>query len=311
MPLTIVMYHYVRDLERSRYPGIKGRTLADFKGQLDHIGRHFDVVTVEQVLAAAAGRDDLPQNACWLTFDDGYLDHFVNVFPLLDERGWQASFFPPARTVLDGRLLDVNKIHFILAAAPGTEVLLERLRAAFEREREGHEGIEDWDHYRQAHARECHLDTPDVLFVKQMLQVVLPEPMREAIADALFAEFVSADEAAFAAELYMSTDQLAMMARSGMVLGSHGYSHQWMNSLGREAQEREIDLSLRFLQRLGVAPRDWVMCYPYGGYNETTLEILAERGCGLGITTRSARADLSRDRPLELPRVDTNELPTG
>jgi hypothetical protein len=30
MALTIVMYHYVRDLARTRYPGIKGRDLSSF-----------------------------------------------------------------------------------------------------------------------------------------------------------------------------------------------------------------------------------------------------------------------------------------
>lgn len=71
MNLTIIVYHYVRDLERSRYPRIKGRRLSDFRGQLDHISRAFTVVNAEQIVAALKGFAELPDNAAWLTFDDG------------------------------------------------------------------------------------------------------------------------------------------------------------------------------------------------------------------------------------------------
>ena len=63
MPLSIVMYHYVRDLARSRYPGIKGRDLAAFRRQLDHIARHYTVVTAAAVIEAAQGGEPLPTNA--------------------------------------------------------------------------------------------------------------------------------------------------------------------------------------------------------------------------------------------------------
>ena len=80
--LTIVMYHYVRDLARTRYPAIKGRDLSSFRRQLDYIARHHSVVRAEEVVAAISKREPLPDNAAWLTFDDGYIDHYSVVFPL-------------------------------------------------------------------------------------------------------------------------------------------------------------------------------------------------------------------------------------
>jgi peptidoglycan/xylan/chitin deacetylase (PgdA/CDA1 family) len=128
MSLSIVMYHYVRDLARTRYPAIKGRDLAAFSGQLECIARRYTVVSAQQVVAAVKDREPLPDDAAWLTFDDGYADHFSAVFPLLSDRGWQGSFFPSADTVLHGELLDVNRIHFILAAQPDTELILTAIR---------------------------------------------------------------------------------------------------------------------------------------------------------------------------------------
>src|SRR5882724_3824863 len=94
--VTIVMYHYVRDLIRSRFPAIKGLSIERFRRQLDHIQANFTPITVETLLGALHSRDQsLPASSILLTFDDGYSDHFANVFPLLDARGIQGSCFPP------------------------------------------------------------------------------------------------------------------------------------------------------------------------------------------------------------------------
>ena len=60
---------------------------------------------------------NLPTGACLLTFDDGYIDHFETVFPILAENKIQGCFFQPAKAILAHEVLDVNKIHFILASA--------------------------------------------------------------------------------------------------------------------------------------------------------------------------------------------------
>lgn len=311
MSLTIVMYHYVRDPALSRYPAVKARTLEAFRGQLDHIAANYEVVTAARVAAATRGEEDLPDNACWLTFDDGYLDHYRNVFPLLEARGWEGAFFAPARPILEGRVLDVNKIHFILASEPDAAKIVEALRRQVEKAREQGADLRPWDDYVAEYMTECHLDTPEVLFIKLMLQKGLPEAVRHRVCDELFARFVSADETGFASELYLSVDQARTMIQSGMIFGGHGYAHEWLGSLDAAAQARDIDRSLEFLRLLGVPAADWTICYPYGSYNQTTVDLVRERGCALGLTTREGVADLSRDGALELPRVDTIFLPTA
>src|ERR1017187_10416711 len=138
--ITIVMYHYVRDLARTRYPAIKGRDLSSFRRQLDYIARHHSVVTAEEGVAAIREGEPLPDNAAWLTFDDGYSEHYSVVFPLLHERGWQGSFFPTARAVRDRELLDVNRIHFILAVSPDPEPVINAIREFID-DRQGCDGL--------------------------------------------------------------------------------------------------------------------------------------------------------------------------
>lgn len=314
-PLTIVMYHYVRPIAASRYPGIKGLELDDFRGQLDFIGRHYRVVTMEEVIAASRGKITLAARSLLLTFDDGYLDHHDHVLPELAARGWQGSFFPPACAVRERRVLDVNKIHFALASTEGAdgkgrEAMISEILAAIDENHDSFQLRPSADYYREF-ARSGRYDDPQVIFIKRVLQKGLPPVLGEQITQRLFRRFVTQDEAGFADALYMNYDQLGALRDAGMWIGSHGDQHRWLNTLDDAQQAEEIDAGLTFLDELGVPRRDWVMCYPYGGYDERLLELLRSRGCALGLTVEPELADPRHQDPLCLPRVDTNDLPVS
>ncbi len=307
--VTIVMYHFVRNLRHARYPEIKGLDTANFAGQIAYIRRHYQVVSMEDVIAAARDSDaELPERALLLTFDDGYIDHYTNVFPLLDRYGLTGAFFPPARAILERTVLDVNKIHFLLATVPDKGRIVTALEAEVEAARAAH-GLESLGHYRATYAHANRWDTAEVIYIKRMLQKALPEALRSAIIDRLFRQFVTEDETAFAEELYVSVEQLACMRRHGMHIGSHSYDHYWLDSLAPAEQEQQVRQSMAFLRELGCDMDRWVMCYPYGGYDASTLEILSRHGCAAGLTTELAIADLDGSTPLKLPRIDTNDLP--
>ncbi len=309
--LSIVKYSYVRDLARSRFPRIKGRDLADFRGQLDHIGSVYEVVTAEQVMAALEGDEPLPPDACWLIFENGYFDHYRHVLPLLMERGWQGSFYVPARTVVEREILDVNKVHFTLASVEEPELLVGEIESFCAEQRAMGARLASFEEYWAAYGRANRWDPAEVIFVKRMLQKGLPERLRNGCADRLFRRYVTGDVEAFAAELYLDTHQLQLMLDLGMHLGSHGYGHYWLDSLAEAGQAADIDASLRFLAGLGVDTTRWTMCYPQGAYDRTTLRLLQHRNCTAGVTNALGPAIIPGSPALELPSLDTNDLPTG
>jgi peptidoglycan/xylan/chitin deacetylase (PgdA/CDA1 family) len=302
--LTIVMYHYVRDMRTSRWP-LKARHLDDFVGQLDHIAAKYTVVTAEAVIAACKGEERLPSNALWLTFDDGYLDHYATVFPLLRARGWQGSFFAPARAVTERSLLDVNMIHVILASQSDHSVVKQRLFALVREE----PGLPAPETFWETHGQPTRFDPAETAFIKRMLQFALPEPQKARILGRLFAEFVSSDERAIADEFYVTKAQLREMVDAGMYVGCHGHDHFWLDKIGPAEQVVEVDRSLDFLRSVGAPSAAWIMCYPYGARNAALLDLLKTRDCAVGITTVPRVAHVGVDAPLELPRVDTNDLP--
>jgi len=309
-PVTIVMYHYVRDLERSRFPAIKGLSVERFRRQIDYVQTRCTPISIQDLLEAlSADKKDLPPNPILLTFDDGYSDHFTNVFPILNARGIQACFFPSAQPVLEHRVLDVNKIQFVLASVSDARSLLDQVLSSLDEFRSEFT-LSTREDYLLAVTEKHRYDIREVTVVKRLLQRELPEPVRREIVKRLFAQHVTADEAAFACELYMSVDQIDCMRRNGMHFGNHGYAHAWLNHLSPKEQAVEIDRSLEFLQGLGVENGDWTMCYPYGGFDGSSLEILRARHCRVGFTADARIADLDADDPLTLPRLDTNDLPS-
>ena len=307
--LTIVMYHYVRDLARSRYPDIKGLTIKQFREQIGYMARYYTFVTVDHLIASMDTEDArLPSNAAMLTFDDGYIDHYLHVFPILSEYGIQGCFFPVAKAVTEHRVLDVNKIHFVLASVPDKSALVADILSMVGELRSKHLLRSDV-YYYQRHAKRSRFDPPEVMFVKNVLQKGLPEVCRTYIADKLFRKYVTDDEESFAGELYMDVDQLRCMRKGGMHIGSHGYEHHWLNTVSAPSQKADLEASFSFLAELGCEPGQLSFNYPYGAHNQSLVSLLEASRCRFGLTTKVGIADLDVENPLMLPRLDTNDLP--
>ncbi len=306
--ITIVMYHYVRDLKYSRYPQIKGLDVRLFEEQLQYIQKNFQPVTMEEVMAAYENGDfsELPERPLLLTFDDGYIDHYTVVYPLLKKYGIQGSFFPNAKAVKEHKLLDVNKIHHILATAP----LDELVKACFDlMNRYRKQGIEipaNEELYREL-AVPNRWDPGEVIFVKRLLQNRLSEDLRGQMATELFERYVGMSEEVFARELYMNRDQIRCMKEGGMFFGLHGYDHYWLGKMPKEQMEQDIRKALDYFSDVVDSER-WVMNYPYGNYNEDVVRFVRANGCRLGLSVEADYADEASDR-FALPRFDTNDLP--
>ena len=88
---------------------------------VDHLEEHlgwlkkngYKIVSVQNILDAAAGKDALPDKAVLLTFDDGYQSFYTRVFPLLKK------YHYPATVALVGTWMDGN----VTADEPGKPLL--------------------------------------------------------------------------------------------------------------------------------------------------------------------------------------------
>ena len=311
--LYISMYHYTRDIKNSRYPAIKGLELEDFKRQLDFFEENFNIITMEEVIEAVQEGKRLPEKALFLTFDDGYIDNYTVALPLLVERGLQGSFFVPAKPLVKGGLLEVNKIHFTLARGNEKDIvkdildyslrIKEKLRKKLNiADRDVSEKL--YKRYAVSNGR----DSIDTSFIKKMLQEVLPAGNRTEIIDILFDKYVEVSEEVLANELYVNKAQLKVMKKLGMFIGVHGYEHSHLANLTETEQNKDLDSALCVMREF-IDEDAWVMNYPYGSYNETTLRLIKSKGAVLGLTTKRGVTDIDVTSALELARLDCNDFP--
>ena len=305
--LYIAMYHYTRDLKHSRYPEIKGLDITLFKQQIDYFKNNFSVVTMEEVIDSVEKKSVLPTNALLLTFDDGYVDNYTYAFPILNDYGLQGSFFIPGKTFTEHKLLDVNKIHYILAASDINK-LLPDLLGIMNYYRGNEFDYPDNDTLFDQYAKANRFDCKEVIFVKRILQTVLPERLRNIISSELFEKHLGISEEQLAFELYMTEEQIYTLRRHGMFIGIHGYDHYWLGNLNKEQMQKDISDALNAMDKF-IDRKRWVMNYPYGNYNDDVLNYIADHGACLGFTTEVRIADLNVDHKLTLPRFDCNDFP--
>ncbi|SVE33879.1 uncharacterized protein METZ01_LOCUS486733, partial [marine metagenome] len=70
--VTIIKYHYVRDLVNSEYPNIKGREVYEFIEQIKYFMKYYNIISMDTFLNSIKNTTLLPSKSILLTFDDGY-----------------------------------------------------------------------------------------------------------------------------------------------------------------------------------------------------------------------------------------------
>jgi len=307
MKVNIVMYHYVREFAKSKYPNLKGLEFSKFQNQLDYLEKNFNIITAEHLIAYTKDSSvGMPDKPAMLTFDDGYIDHYQYVYPELKKRKLQGQFFAPVQAITDNIMLEVNLIHLILERSTDPVKLANRTKQILIANGLSPQHV---DAEYQRLAVPSRYDGGDVVFVKRVLQRDMPDDIRVKTIHTLFTEYVGKTPHDAAADLYMNVDQISEMVADGMHFGGHGYSHCWLGYQDDETQAFEIRKSREFLGQVGASMDDWIMCYPYGNHNDKTFDMLADLNCAIGLTATPGFADLANEHKFGLSRFDTNDYP--
>jgi peptidoglycan/xylan/chitin deacetylase (PgdA/CDA1 family) len=302
MGAILVMYHYVRD-PHPRHPGIAAITLDDFEGQVDYLLRHYEPLEPDSLLAAARNDSPIPDGFV-LTFDDGVRDHYDNAAPVLERHGIHGIFAPIGLPYIHGRIPFVQKNQFVRGQLGEDGLPDAYLAAAAELAPEVDvAGIID-----EAPIGDYRRGTEKYLRFKYASNRLIPFDVSVRVMDRLFAEHVSADQAAFVRELYLSADEIVELRRRGHSIAGHSVNHPSLPRLDEAGQEREIGESVAWLAGLIGEPLAWFN-YPYGDYDERSERVCERLGLTIAYSTRPPADWVSHDDRFRAPRVDTCFLP--
>ena len=301
--LNVVMYHYVRDLPRSRFPRIKGLLADDFRRQVACLSERHEMATLESALAFLAGSYRPERSLCLLTFDDGLKDHYTEVLPFLSQRRIQGLFFL-ITSCLEGRVASVHKNHFLMAALEFDDyqrVFRKRLAEL------SPETSTDVD--IKLVRRTYRWDAPEVAGFKYLLNFQLQAPLRDRILDDLFDEYFG-DQKAFASDLYLSWDEAQAMQANGMLVGGHSHSHVALATMEADCQREDLKTCAVMLHDRLKPQRLWSFSYPYGkhnSFNSLTVDTIHDLGFGCAFATEVGSNNVGQDL-FCIRRIDTKDV---
>lgn len=303
--IYIIMYHYVRNIKKSKFPNIKGLEFSDFRKQIIYFKKNFNILSNNQFIEILNSRKIPKKKSILLTFDDGYRDHFEYVFPFLKKQDVPAAFYPPVMCVKNKSVLDVNKIHFILEKEKNRDKILNLIFLYVKKilnknlQQIGIDKINLSSRY----------DDKKTILIKRLLQHHLPLPYRKKITDKIFKDIVNYSEEEFSKILYMNKNNLLELYKNNFSIGSHGYNHYWWEKINKNEQEIEIKKSINYFKKIKVFDKNFSVCYPHGSYNLQTLKLLKKYKIKFALTARvGSVSEKNIKRAYELPRFDTNDF---
>ena len=293
----VIMYHYVQNIEKERFPNLHARSNLEFDTQIDYLDENFQIVPAVDLTFQS-------NKKIVLTFDDGLKDHYKNVFPRLIKKNLVGQFFVSSAPLLRSIVLDVHKIHLLLASQ-NIDVLFKQLQDRIRGE-SLLENVNE-DSYKDEKVR---FDNIKVLTFKRLLQRDLPKEVRKQALGSIFDHYFPGEESLISNHLYMSIGELKEMKRVGMVIGNHTESHQWLSYLEIEEALQEVENCENFLIESDLVTKDEkLIAYPYGDISMNLMNELDRLGYKIGYTTQPTYLKQNELNPLMVPRLDTNELP--
>lgn len=299
--MAIIMYHYVRDAEKTPFPEIHGIKPDRFKKQLKNLQERYKIISIEDVRGAINHQSALPPKSCVLSFDDGLKDHYKNVFPILKESGLCGAFFP-ITMALEGGVANVHKIHFLLAKI-GTRPIVSEFNSFLNMADIAIQKKFIVDDKKKLDPRYKFDDTLTAN-LKVILQL-FPEKLKTEFLNKIFAKYLG-DEGEFSRELYLAESEIREMSDAGMTIGAHTHSHMRLDMLPKDEMREELKKSKEILQRVAGRPVN-IVSYPYGNYNQDTIAILKELGYNMALGTKNG-VNKQKFDVWDLKRLNANAL---
>lgn len=98
----ILEYHMVNHTDKDLY----NVDPTDFAAQMDYLkAEGYTTISMLDFMKAKKGKMDLPAKPIILSFDDGYIDNYTELLPILEKRGMKATLFMVTNDIgLDGYL---------------------------------------------------------------------------------------------------------------------------------------------------------------------------------------------------------------
>ena len=280
-PVTILCYHTLRP-DRDRLESWLALALSDFRAQVAHLRRHYDIVDLDAALDARP-RPGVRARAV-LTFDDGEGAMHDLLLPVAEAEGLPVTIYVATAQIETGRPFWFDRVMNALQGDGATRIDMRD------------HGLPVW---QVGPARGNHRWT-QIGEILEALKAV-PEEDRDRLADLIVAQGgpLPDDVTPFRP---MSVAELQVLAASDVVtIGAHSHGHELLDRLPTDAALASATRSRDLLQGwTGRKVRHFA--YPNGNYTPALMEGLAAAGFA-SATILEDRLAAPDAPPMALPRI--------
>jgi peptidoglycan/xylan/chitin deacetylase (PgdA/CDA1 family) len=277
--IQILLYHRVNDEGDRMFPAVP---TAQFAAQMEYVAEHCSPCSLDEAVERLH-RNDLPENALVVTFDDGYRDNYVHAFPVLQRNRIPATIFLATGAIGTGRMIWHDRV--FRAFRESKVAMLDGLAGI-----ESNMPLRTIDERRSAQGR-----------ILQLLWQ-LPDDARLERIDQL-EERLGIGGGKEQPDLMLGWDEVSHMAENGILFGSHTVSHPILANLPESRLRDEVEASKKAIEcrtnRMVTG-----FAYPVGrrqDFDEGVKRIVREAGYGYAVTTIFGVNEAGQD-PFELRR---------
>lgn len=284
----VLMYHRVISTEQARKSGVQHSmyvTPETFELHIRVLKRNFNIIPLsELILRAKAGKNN--GGYCSITFDDGWLDNYTNVYPVVVDYRVPVAIFLATGFIGTDRWFWPDVVTYCLSS-----IIVQK------REQMLPEAIMKYVSKM--------LDDKSVSYIAERVIVYLKSfsvKQRKALVD----DIHKASGVTFSQRLVMNWGEIQEMDNCGYVeFGAHTVNHEMLDQLEGNDIIKEISLSKEKIEYM-LGKTCSLFCYPNGNVNNKAKEIIKKLNFQGAVTTKRGYVDPFSDY-LEIPRFGVHE----
>jgi peptidoglycan/xylan/chitin deacetylase (PgdA/CDA1 family) len=291
----ILTYHRVLSQKELSTGGVQPGmyvTTETFAMHMRFLKENFSVIALGELLRLwSEGKWDAGRRYCVVTFDDGWLDNYLNALPVLKRLGLPATVFLATEFVGTNRWYWPDHIGWLCShGRPGDTEQRRRTSEALERKFAWLAGSGlPLDHRgRDALIERCKTQAQhkiDALLSAwaQQLDVMLPRNRQ-----------------------VIDWSEAREMSAAGVSFGSHSATHRILTHLAADEARQEIEGSWATLRTKPITTVP-VFCYPNGDWSAEVADLVQAAGYAAAVTTQFGYEDPALPRRFALRRIHVHD----
>lgn len=284
--VLVLLYHHIREPENLFEPVVAP---AEFEKQILFLKKHFDLISVSDLLAKMENENAGKRPLACVTFDDGYRNNLENAYPLLKRHEVPAVLFLATGCIGTGERLWTSNVDRIFKKMPSSQLVLESLSK---------KKIQILDSTRMQKAFE----------LKRTMKEI-PDAERKLILEELEAKAgIGEDEQMPESREMLNWEEVRVLASDPLIeIGSHTVTHRMLDHLNHEEVRAELVESKQVIEK-ETGRKIFSLAYPANHYDEKAKRLAYEVGYRCAFAVDHGLVFLNQDR-FALKRIPVQNEP--